>query len=68
MTDEGDVLLTTRQVLGGIGLRRTWLKGAVRERSFPQPTSVGNRWLFSRREVHAWIEVRKAERELDAQS
>ena len=57
MTDDGDVLLTTRQVLERIGLRRTWLKGAVREGRFPRPTSIGNRWLFSRREVHAWVEA-----------
>lgn len=62
MTDEGDVLLTTRQVLAAIGLRRTWLKDAVRDRRFPQPARVGNRWLFSRCEIHAWIEERKAER------
>ncbi len=60
--DRGDVLVTTRQVLDTIGLRRTWLKGAVRDGRFPRPTRIGNRWLFSRREVHAWIEARKAER------
>ncbi len=62
MTDESDVLLTTRQVLDTIGLRRTWLKGAVQEGRFPRPTRISNRWLFSRRGVQAWIEARKAER------
>ena len=48
MTDGGDVLVTTRQVLERIGLRLTWLKGAVPEGRFLRPTSIGNRWLFSR--------------------
>ena len=32
----GDVLLTTREVLESIGLRRTWLKAAVHDGRFPR--------------------------------
>ncbi len=66
MANEGDVLLTRAQVLAAIGLRSTWLKGAVRRGEFPRPVRIGNRALFSRREVHAWIEARKAQRDAAA--
>ncbi len=66
MTDESDVLLTARKVLETIGLRRTWLKTAMRDGRFPRPTRIGNRWLFSREEVRAWVEARKAERDAAA--
>jgi predicted DNA-binding transcriptional regulator AlpA len=58
----GDVLLTRRHVLAAIGMRSTWLKAAVKSGAFPAPVRIGNRALFSRREVQAWIEARKAER------
>jgi predicted DNA-binding transcriptional regulator AlpA len=62
MANDGDVLLTRRDVLATIGMRSTWLKAAVKSGEFPAPVRISNRSLFSRREVHAWIETRKAER------
>ena len=62
MTTRPDVLLTRREVLARIGLRKTWLKGALKRGEFPTPVQIGNRTLFSGREVQAWIEKRLAER------
>ena len=61
--ERGDALLTRRQTLARIGLKSTWLKVALAEGRFPRPVRIGNRALFSAREVQAWIEARLAERD-----
>lgn len=58
----GDVLLTRRQVLGRIGMGRTWLRDAVVDGRFPPPVRIGPRVLWVEREVAAWVAARAAER------
>ena len=58
----GDTLLTRKQVLARVGMRRTWLREAVRTKRFPAPVRIGSRVLWVEREVAEWIATRLRER------
>jgi predicted DNA-binding transcriptional regulator AlpA len=58
----GDVLLTRKQVLARIGMRRSWLRSAVVAGHFPAPVRIGGRVLWSQREVAAWVADALAQR------
>lgn len=60
-----EVLMTRRQVLDRVGLKRTWLKSAVKMGIFPEPVRISNRVLWVEREVSEWIDARLNERDTE---